>query len=81
MPASEKVTPLTKNPVAQRVAAYVNERYGGNLSRASRAIKCDYATLWATTRGVLSKPNVALLIRLAEHSGKSLDWWLTGVEP
>lgn len=78
MPASRKIT-LKKAPEQTnfRVVRYVNDRFKGNLSAAARAIGCSYASLYMVTRGVY-RPNVALLQLLAAHSGKTIDWWITG---
>ncbi len=77
MPAPTKIAPLSRDPIARRVAEYVNAHFDGNLSAACAAIGCTHEQLRRVAMGI-SKINVHLIRLLAEHSGKSVDWWLTG---
>lgn len=77
MPASRKVKPLTRDPFAARVAAYVNQQFGGNVSSAAAAIGCTYDALYHAARGS-RRPSADFLVKLYRQSGKSIDWWLTG---
>lgn len=80
MPAPTKVTPLRRgDEIAHRVAAYVNEQFDGNITAASKAIGCESARLWYVATG-RRKISIHLLQLLARQSGRSVDWWLTGVE-
>lgn len=80
MPASQKITPRSKDPIAKRVAAYLNAHFDGNLSAAAEAIGCPYDSLRAQALGLTMRPNLTVLQALAAHSGYTIDFWLGGAQ-
>ena len=81
MPAVEKVRPLTRNATARRIAEWINDRHEGNVRAAARAAGVDHVTLWRAATGRFTVPPYAACVALAAHTGRPLEWWLTGREP
>lgn len=78
MPASHKLKPTSKDAFVLRVASYINEHFGGNLSAAAAALGVTYDPLRSLALGHTTRPSMKLLTRLAHHSGRTIDWWITG---
>lgn len=66
-----------KLPVsAQRITAYVVERFGGSTRTAAKALGVDHVTLWRAQRGYAANgPSATLCDALEEHSGKPSRYW------
>jgi len=78
MPAPTRLAVRAQHdPIARRIAAFINERFDGNILAASRAIGCTHNRLWLPATG-RAKPSIALLQQLAKFSGRSVDWWVNG---
>lgn len=81
MPASNPIVPVGKDPRTKRIADYVNDHFDGNCTQAADAIGCNYDQLLSAARGVRARgPSIELLVKLSQHSGRSVDWWATGKE-
>lgn len=78
MPSRKQVVPVSGDPVAKRVAQYVNAHFEGTLTVAAAQLPCDYHKLWNVVNGVRRKPNLDVLLALAAHSGQPIEWWLRG---
>lgn len=63
---------------AKRIARYINTVFEGNISAAARAIVVDYNVLWRAVQPEAKEPpSTALLMKLAAHSQRTIDHWLT----
>ncbi|MGH3426856.1 MAG: hypothetical protein ACRDQZ_04710 [Mycobacteriales bacterium] len=80
MPAPSKIRASGGNEFQRRVAQYVNERFGGNLTTAAQAIGCSYDQLRNFATGRTLRPSLDLIQLLLAHSGRSAEWWLWGEE-
>jgi hypothetical protein len=78
MPNATKVTPLTRNPVARRIARWINAQHDGNVRAAARAIGLDHVTLWRAATGRFTHTPIAAIDALAKTTNTSLDWWMHG---
>lgn len=61
-----------------RIVQYLNDTFDGNLRRATEALRCDYDQLYRVVRTRDARPNVLILLALERHSGRSVQWWMTG---
>lgn len=83
MPApTKRLRPLhakgRRGVIARRVCVYVNEHFGGNMTRAARELGCPYIGLRAMAQGTAVRPVVPVIQALAVRSGLSIEHWLSG---
>lgn len=74
----KRIKSSSGTPFSRCVASYVNEHFDGNCTRAAEAIGCNYDQLWNAANGLRKKANLELASALAAHSGRPIDWWITG---
>lgn len=60
----------------RRIAEYVVANWP-NVRAAGEALGVDHATLWRAMKGMNANgPSTAIVMALADHSGKSTDYFL-----
>jgi hypothetical protein len=66
----------TRTVAEQRIAEYVIAHWP-NVRAAGEALGVDHGTLWRTMKGNNEKgPSIVVVTALADHSGKSTDYFL-----
>lgn len=76
MPANRKLKAARGNVFSDRVRAFVNDRFGGNISKAAAELKCDYGALYHTVNGARKKPNLVLAATIATFTETTIDQWV-----
>ena len=64
--------------LAERLTLYIDDMHDGNLTTACAALGVPYHQLWRAARGRTDSPSAALLLALATHTGRPIEWWLAG---
>lgn len=82
MPAAKEIDAgEIADPIARRIAQYINLVFKGNIRAASAAIGCDYDVLYRAVQPKgghrpAKSPSLDLLRRLSAHSKRTVDQWL-----
>lgn len=78
MPPARKLSTKGMRGAQLRVVQYLNDTFGGNVLNAAGAIGCNYDQLYRIVHNRNPRPNVAVLVALERHSGRSISWWIHG---
>lgn len=76
MPAPKKLAPKVETKLSKAVCRYINKHFDGNLTVAAEVLGCDYDGLRNTAHGTIARVNLAVIQKLAKHSGDSIEGWL-----
>lgn len=76
MPAAKKLKPRVKSDLSLRICEFINDRYDGSVLAAANALNIPYDSLRHQALGMAVRPNVTVARKLAEVTGKGIEWWL-----
>lgn len=64
------------HPATRRIAAFIDDRFDGNIRFASHRLGVSYNVLRAAYLGHTRRPSIELALALSHHSDKPLQYWL-----
>lgn len=62
----------------ERVEGWVQKAHGGNVSAAARQLDVPVQTLWQVCFGLTKSPSTAVLVKLANGMGVTIDFLIKG---